>query len=347
VRAEGVNLDMARMRGARLQGAQLARAQLKQAWLPESDLTEAVLDGADLSGAHMDHADLHEASLVAARLTWAQLQDADLRAAHLKSADLRSTHLERAQLDATNLREAGLQGAWCDAAAFYGAHLENADLRGARLQGAQLGGAFFAGTRLAGTDLTGVDLTRIADREAVATTPTGDERAARTTSGTPQERVAALRAAADSLDLLAGMLAVPASTDSATARRLRRRSLALRRSALRAEARTSPAAFWRWLGRDVAYLITGDGDAPARVGLWAAVLVVIVALVALALPDQSDAHDINSALGLALTGLTSAGFGAFVTHATGALRVIGAVESLLGDVLFALFIAAVVRRNMR
>lgn len=340
VNAEGAQLNMARMRGARLSGANLTRAQLRQSWLAKADLANARLVGADLSGAHLDHADFHEALLEGANLGWALLTEADLRSAHLAGADLRSAHLERALLDTADLRGARLEGAWCDEATFFGAHLESADLRNARLHGAQLAGASLAGTRLAGIDLSGVDLTRLADRDAFLTRPTGDERAAHQQTGS--DRAPALRSAADGLDQLAVAL-TPAEGDRRAARRLHARAQALRRAAWRATG--TPTDWLQWLGRSLAYGVIGNGDAPGRVALWAAILVALVAGLALVLPGAPSGTNLGSALVLSLQSFTTAGYGAFASQTRDALTAVGALESILGDLLTALFIAAVVRRT--
>ena len=49
---------------------------------------------------------------------------------------------------------------------------------------------------------------------------------------------------------------------------------------------------------------------------------------------------------LALSGFTSAGLGFVAAHVSGGLLSISIIESLMGDVLLALFIAAVVRRGL-
>lgn len=342
--AEGANLAMARMRGARLQGAQLLGANLRQSWLTEADLSGAKLDGADLTGAQLQKADLHEASLLGTSLKWARLEDADLRAAHLTQADLRSTHLERAQLDSADLRSARLEGAWCQDAAFYAARLEGADLRGARLQGAQLAGATVTGARWAQADLTDVDLTRVGDLPELASQPTGDEVAATTNTGTPAERAAAWRTAAAATARLAAALGANPSLDLALVQQLQDRVARLRRMALRSEARISPSARLVWARHALTYSIIGNGAAPGRVALWAAALVVLVAALLLAFGGTSN---LFTALSLSLSSLTTPGYSYFASqmHGNPVLTSIGAGESLLGDVLAALFIAAVVKKN--
>lgn len=346
IQADGANLEMARMRGARLYRAQLVNAQLKQAWLPEADLSEAKLDGANLSGVRGEQVDLHESSLVGANLSWARLQEADLRGATLKGAVMRSIQLERAQLDSADLTGADLQGAWCDDAMLFAARLDGADLRGARFPRAQLGNATLTGARLAGIDLRDVDLTRVTSIDQFATTPTGDEIAAHALTGDTAAKAVALRDAAFAVDRLALALDLSTTTDGVSQQRMRQRSLLLRRSAAKLTA-TSFSGRLRTFADTVGFGIIGTGDAPMRIALWAAALVVLVAALTLLLPSLTDAHDLGASLSLALTGITTPGYGSFAQHATGTLRVIGAIESVIGDGLAAIFIAAVVRRTNR
>ena len=345
VQAQGAQLAMARMRGARLQHAQLTGANMGQCWLPEADLSQARLDGADLSSAQMERADLHEASLVCTRLSWARLEEADLRAADLTTADLRSAHLERAQLDSANLRGARLEGAWCNDAALYAAQMEDVDLRGARLQGAQLAGARLAGARWAQCDLTNVDLTRVGDLAEMTRQPTGDEVAATVARGTAQECATAWRMAADATARLSAALTASHSVDPVLTQRMQQRVQMLRRRALRMEARASLPAFGAWARPALAYAFIGDGAEPGRVVLWATGLMLAVAALILIASNQ---HDIGRALYMSFSSLTTPGFGYFASRANGneLLLSIGAIESVLGDGLAALFIAAVVKKNL-
>ncbi len=345
VQGEGAHLTLARMGGARLQGAHLRGAHMAQCWLPEADLSGALLDGANLTSAQMERVDLHEASLVGAQLTWAKLPEADLRAANAAGADLRSAHLEKAQLDSVNLTGARLEGAWCDNAACYAAQMTGVDLRGARLNGAQLAGATLAGARWAGCDLTQVDLARVGDLAALVTQPTGDALAARAGAGSAAERAVAWQNAADAAARLQIALVRDPAIDPALIRQLHQQVGRLRRTAQRVQAGTSLSALVAWLRAAFAYLFVGEGDAPGRVALWAAGLVVVMTALTLALPRLTDAHDLLGALSLALSGLTTPGYSFFASHTSGALQGLGVLESLVGDVLLACFIAAVVRKG--
>ncbi len=330
---EGAHLTMARMRGARLAGAHLAGVDMRQCWLAEADLSNANLDGADLSMAQMDHVDLHEASLLGAQLVAARMPDSDLRAAKLTRADLRSAHLERALLDDVDGSGATWEGAWCDDASFYGADLRDADLRGVRLRGAQLAGVRLAGARLGLIDLNGVDLTRVADLAALTRQPTGDERgAAALTEHTA--RAQALTVATDGLLRLRAALAATQAVDAGSLRRLRNRARTLQR-------RTVPRGTLGGIAASARFIFIGNGDEPGRVAAWSAALIALVALVQMALGGLGGAQ----AVVVALSGFTSASLNYFLTHTQARLAFVGIGESLIGDVLLALFIVAVVRRT--
>ncbi|MBA3823589.1 MAG: pentapeptide repeat-containing protein [Ktedonobacterales bacterium] len=330
----GAQLTMARMRGARLAGADLHGAQLRQCWLPEADLSGANLDGADLSMAQMDHADLHEASLAGAILVEVKLPDSDLRAVKLPNADLRSAHLERAVLDACIATQANWEGAWCDDASLYGADLRCADLRGVRFVGAQLAGVQLAGARLGLIDLNGVDLTRIADLQQLLHQPTGDEVAAAALT----DQVARSQAqfiAANGLLRLRAALAATQATDATALRSLRHRAWALQR-------RAAPRGTMGSLTANLSALFIGDGAAPVRLAGWAAALMGLVTALQILVGGMA----FGTAGVLAVSGFTSAGIGYVATQTSGVLLAVSVIESLLGDVLLALFIAAVVRRGL-
>jgi hypothetical protein len=160
--------------------------------------------------------------------------------------------------------------------------------------------------------------------------PTGDELAA-TALKDRAARAQAQQIAADGLLRLRAALATTQAVNAADLRRLRRRAHALQRHA-------APQGSWG----GIAFLFVGEGDAPARVAAWAAMLVALVTILHMAIGGNSLAD----AGVLALSGLTSAGIGFVAAHASGVLLAFSIIESLLGDVLLALFIAAVVRRGV-
>jgi uncharacterized protein YjbI with pentapeptide repeats len=119
----GAHLNGAHLRGANLNGADLAGAHLNGADLVLEHLAGADLVFADLKGAHLSDAHLRGADLSVAHLSAANLNGADLGFAHLNSADLRLADLTGANLNGAHLRAANLNGAH-----LAGAHLTNADL---------------------------------------------------------------------------------------------------------------------------------------------------------------------------------------------------------------------------
>jgi hypothetical protein len=88
-------------RKANLCRADLLRADLQEAFLQGADLRGALLYGAHLQEAHLSGADLQKA-----RLSGAHLQGANLYDAHLQEADLSAADLEGAYLLEANLRGA-------------------------------------------------------------------------------------------------------------------------------------------------------------------------------------------------------------------------------------------------
>jgi hypothetical protein len=114
------DLSEANLRYANLQKANLMLANLQKANLEAADLSEA-----DLTLAYLREADLRSANLQKANLEAADLSEADLTLAYLREADLRSANLQKADLTLAYLPEADLR---------------NTDLEGARLSGAGLYG---------------------------------------------------------------------------------------------------------------------------------------------------------------------------------------------------------------
>jgi uncharacterized protein YjbI with pentapeptide repeats len=113
-------------RRADLCDANLEEAQFTTTELTGADLIHANLMGAHMQGAHLNMADLSDANL----------EDADLTDAHLNHANLADANLVMMDLSGTDLSYADLSGA-----DLIGAHLEGADLSYAHLSGAKLLGA--------------------------------------------------------------------------------------------------------------------------------------------------------------------------------------------------------------
>jgi len=114
----------ASMRGVNLSGVDLSKADLSKAILIGADLSRADLSGADLSGANLSRADLIGADLSGAELSGADLSEADLSGADLSGAGLRG-----ADLNGAILRKADLSGADLSETDLKRADLTLADLR--------------------------------------------------------------------------------------------------------------------------------------------------------------------------------------------------------------------------
>jgi uncharacterized protein YjbI with pentapeptide repeats len=104
----GADLTKANLTNADLTEANLARANLVAATLTEADLTKADLRGADLTKANLTNADLTEANLAGANLVAATLTEADLRRTNLRGADLTEANLTKADLTKANLTKTHL-----------------------------------------------------------------------------------------------------------------------------------------------------------------------------------------------------------------------------------------------
>lgn len=129
-RAELDNILREHKRWVWTQGIDGRRADLSNADLSSADLVAVELSGADLEGAHLTQANLTGAHLSHARLTGAYLTGARLSGATLTDAELSGAHLT-------------------------GADLSNAVLTGADLSSANLTGTNLSGTDFSGTDLKG------------------------------------------------------------------------------------------------------------------------------------------------------------------------------------------------
>jgi Pentapeptide repeats (8 copies) len=121
---------------ARLSGANLQRADLLEANLQETELIEANLQEARLFGANLQRADLLEANLHQASLYGAGLIEANLSGANMQEADLTVAILTGARLSGANLQKANLTVAYLAGVDLSGANFQEADLFGANLQGA-------------------------------------------------------------------------------------------------------------------------------------------------------------------------------------------------------------------
>ena len=155
----GAQLNNANLRGAELNKAFLMGAQLNNANLEEAKLNNANLALAELNKANLTWAQLNNADLWEAQLNNANLRDATLNKANLSEAQLNNANLEWAKLNNANLAKAqlnnaNLRDAELNNADLTGAKLNNADLWEARLKEAYLSGVSLTGAKLAYADLT-------------------------------------------------------------------------------------------------------------------------------------------------------------------------------------------------
>jgi uncharacterized protein YjbI with pentapeptide repeats len=126
----------------------LSHAKLTNADLSDAQLTGANFAGAKLNGANLAGAELNFAVFLEADLTGANLDDAELDHANLFGANLNGANLTFAHLADTILSTANLNGANLDSADLTNANLNNANLSGAALVNAHMDGARIAGTNL-------------------------------------------------------------------------------------------------------------------------------------------------------------------------------------------------------
>ena len=130
---EGAGLNGAKLEGANLGGANLQGAKLSGAKLGGANLGEAKLEGADLQGAKLERANLFRANLEGADLEMANLEGADLYEAKVEGAKL-----IRANLEGANLNRANLEGADLSLASLKRAILHQTVLKDAKLFKADL-----------------------------------------------------------------------------------------------------------------------------------------------------------------------------------------------------------------
>ncbi len=154
------DLSEAILDGANLSGADLYRANLSKAELYRANLSKAYLDGANLSKAYLDGANLSEAILDEANLSGAILDGANLSKANLGGANLSKATVYRANLSEANLPRANLSEAILDGANLSGADLYRANLSKADLGGVNLTNSKFINTNLKDAIISGVDLAR-------------------------------------------------------------------------------------------------------------------------------------------------------------------------------------------
>ncbi len=153
-------LCMANLRGADLSRASLQGANLSEAYLGVADLSGAYLVEANLSGADLGEANLSGANLLDANLSGAYLERADLGEANLSGANLSRANLSRAGLSRASLGRANLSGAYLVEANLSGADLGEANLSGANLGGADLSLTMFEPQYQSLSSVVGVEFAR-------------------------------------------------------------------------------------------------------------------------------------------------------------------------------------------
>jgi len=126
---DGTLLEFVDFEGAHLKGAIFARAKLMHAQLRNADLRGAQLQNANLSGAQLQGADLEGADLWGANLSNADLSNANLNRANLNRADLSGALLFSVSLERTNFAFSNL----LIMNSFLDLHFNNTDLTNAVL----------------------------------------------------------------------------------------------------------------------------------------------------------------------------------------------------------------------
>jgi hypothetical protein len=122
------NVDLA---GANLNGAYLVGAELDSADLTVAKLNNANLVSANLSGAKLQHATMNHALLAGTNLNNADLSGAELNNASLTDANLNNAILTGAKLNNAELVAARLENSTLERASVAGAKLAHANLTGA------------------------------------------------------------------------------------------------------------------------------------------------------------------------------------------------------------------------
>ncbi len=130
----------AQLNGAHLWDAQLNRADLRRAELNGAFLNDAQLNDANLWGAQLNNAILRRTKLNRADLSMAALKEAYLFEAEMTEANLLKAELSKAVLEGANLSKAALTLAKLDQADLSGSNLKEVDLSHASVAGAHLDG---------------------------------------------------------------------------------------------------------------------------------------------------------------------------------------------------------------
>lgn len=360
---------------ANLRRSRILNTNLSRAYLPETDFTEATLEfvnavdavfsrasftgakilEADFSNAHLYSTDLVGADLQDINFTDAHLPDTDLTDADLRGIDFTDADLQDADLTDVDLRDGDLNGVSLRNADLTDANLQgcdftDADLRNSDFTDADLTEADFSSTSLQGADLTGAKLTDV------------DFSGARLSSNTrlpltpPMYSVEEDPAeASETYRRLAQLLAENGQRSEASRARILSRRLE------RYDA-WEKGEFLRFLHNTVFDHLALFGESPGRVVQWAFMTILTFGLLYPFVGGLETGAEIvavndilsspNELVEAFLYGLEfSVGAFAFgtpraITPATEIGRILASIESLLGMGLFALFVFALIKREV-
>ena len=260
-------------------------------------------------------------------------------------SSIRDIHLEGVTLERANLKEANLGGA----------HLEGADLTEARLEGAILTGSHLNGADLIGTNLEGADLeyTNLEGANLYSAKFEGaylaDTKFSRDTNFT-------------SVDwgdyILACELTGEFETAEDTYRRLKQwytnagiydvageffyREMEAKRNT-QSWKKKPHLKLWSW----VLKLLCGYGEKPLRVIVWAASVMVGLALIYFIIGSIWAWSAFWNSLYFSAVSFTALGYGSWLEINNDWIRGIGAFESFIGVFSIALFLVTFVRKMTR
>jgi uncharacterized protein YjbI with pentapeptide repeats len=367
-RLEGTNLSGAHLERVILRGAYLEGADLSGAHLEGADLQGAYLEGANLSGAHLKKADLLKAHLEKARLSDAQLEGADLEEAHLdwadlSGADLKKAYLMNAYLDGANLSGAHLEEAQLEDVSLEGArlaeaHLEGANMQRAKLQGATLQGAYLQQANLKYCNLSGVDTNLIkADLEGAklyaanlfqakieginwgAEYIVGEEQESRQETNEDKKRELTKEAASAYRNLKIwhteqGMYDAAGEFFF--------REMTAKRKALEWQPNPFPRVWSKFVS-----LICGYGERPLRALIWAASVILGLAIIYFLIGATWDLEAFGDKLYFSFLSFTTLGYGSWLEIGNAWIKGIGVFESFIGIFTIALFLITFVRKMTR
>ncbi len=331
------------------------------------NLTEAHLEYADLEGAHLEQARLWNAQLESTDLGLAHLEHARLWRAHLRHADLRLAHLEHAQL-----WEADLHGAF-----WYGVYLERTGLRREHLGPA-------IGDELAAKGRARHSSTFHSAREAYMTLKTNFDSIGRYDDASWAYVKEQQMEKAMHFPTTPGHRWIRRRVRRGHRRWLKRKPARLGRfvrasilgrlqwawlhlcllvgfspSDIKSRIRAKKGEYIdrpRWL-RNWAYeLLTGYGERPHMPVVWAAVVVLLFALIYAAAGNIASGdvgalegqptHSPITALVHSISAFATIGFNTLEPQGWGA-RLLTAIEAMLGIGLFALFVFTLGNRMRR